>query len=477
MDPSVKKIASDILLDPNDAMALQHGIAVVIKNELLRIDSYAAKLEEVCDSTELSRLSLSLKGLGLSGPVPRVLLRICAEAEFFDLSGNFEFQCEPGKGGGKEGRFMSTTSTAEGQSDDGDSNSDGASEESSSSSSSSSSDDESDAEGGTISYLQHLVGHVHNMKAVTLVDMRSHEDLADLDGMQYYRTVETCEFGKCIGLKDVSALGGCASLTRLDLHECEQVEDITALGQCTALTSLDLSSCDSIENISALRKCTRLASLVMYESKGIDSLSALEACVSLTRLDLHGCSAVVDVAPLRTCTALTELNLSRCNEDLKDITALGALTSLTQLQLWGLIGLREVPVLGGLTALTSLQLGRCKRVKDITALGGCKALAALQLEDCKGIRDISVLGKCRALTQLNLRGCEWITDISALSSCLGLTNLDLGESTRRLSGVSEEQVRKALAQTSAAQERAEAAEEWYAGTQSTAAAALEALTR
>jgi hypothetical protein len=442
MDPCIKKTALDILLDPNDAMALQHGIAVVIKHGLLSVDTYAEKLAKVCSSPMLSHLSLSLKGFGLRGPVPPVLLQICAEAEFFDLSGNFDFDVSKCKDG-----FGKTIKQGSGNSSSGDESG------GSSSSDSSDSSDEDEGGAGVRTFMLHLVEHVHNIKLADLVDMRSQDLLVDLDGMQYYRNVQTCKFGECVKLMDVSALGGCTALTDLDLHECELVEDISALGECTALTSLDLSNCDSIESIAALGKLVRLTTLMLHESKSIDSISALQTCSALTTLDMHGCAAVRSINSLRGCADLTDLNLSSCSKDLKDIEPIASLTSLTRLQLWAAHGVKDLAAIGKLTALASLQLGRCKRINDISPLRSCIGLTELQLEDCKGIRSLSALGSCTALARLNLRGCDGITDLSVLEACIGLVDLDLGGSRRRLSGVSAEQVRKAMMQTQEAQER------------------------
>ena len=66
LSSEIQARALDVLLDPNDAMALQHGIVCVMQRRLS--DQYAAKLEEVSNSKHLQGLSLhNLKGKGLTG--------------------------------------------------------------------------------------------------------------------------------------------------------------------------------------------------------------------------------------------------------------------------------------------------------------------------------------------------------------------------------------------------------------------------
>ena len=108
------------LLDPSDAMALQHGVALVVKQGL--VETHSAALEEVCESDHLAQLSLDLKGAQLTGPVPAVVLRICAQADFFDLSGN-DFDIAEG------------------------------------------------------SYLKYIVEHMHNLRNLKVADLRNRADI------------------------------------------------------------------------------------------------------------------------------------------------------------------------------------------------------------------------------------------------------------------------------------------------------------
>ena len=64
-DLALRESAVKILLDPSDGLALQHGINFIVKQELL--EQYNTQLLEVCKSPLLNKLSLDLKGAGLTG--------------------------------------------------------------------------------------------------------------------------------------------------------------------------------------------------------------------------------------------------------------------------------------------------------------------------------------------------------------------------------------------------------------------------
>jgi hypothetical protein len=79
--------ALDVLLDPNDPMALQHGIVCVMQRRLS--DQYAAKLEEVSDSKHLQGLSLhNLKGKGLTGRRLLFATRVAVRVRAIDFGCN-----------------------------------------------------------------------------------------------------------------------------------------------------------------------------------------------------------------------------------------------------------------------------------------------------------------------------------------------------------------------------------------------------
>ena len=87
-DKSHRQSAIEILLDPDDAMALQCGILLVVKQGWVEDDEFVQPLKNVCSSPHLGTLTLDLKGAGFTGPVPDVLLEICSCCRLYDLSEN-----------------------------------------------------------------------------------------------------------------------------------------------------------------------------------------------------------------------------------------------------------------------------------------------------------------------------------------------------------------------------------------------------
>jgi hypothetical protein len=63
---SMQSEAVKILLNSEDAMALGHGISVIVKEGLQ--ERYASELTAASASDNLRRLSLDLKGAGMKGP-------------------------------------------------------------------------------------------------------------------------------------------------------------------------------------------------------------------------------------------------------------------------------------------------------------------------------------------------------------------------------------------------------------------------
>jgi hypothetical protein len=198
------KAAVKILLNSEDAMALEHGIIVIAKEGLQ--ERYASELEAVSASENLQKLSLNLKGAGLKGQIPQVLMRICSKSMFFDLSDNeLDFPNEFG---------------------------------------------------GMHTYLRQVTEHVHNIQAVVKVDLRNRDDLIDVDGLQYYEKLASLNLSSCSAVQGVERMKGTVAilndvqtLLSLDLSQNKlgsAEAEVLAHGitKWKVLTSLDLSRND-----------------------------------------------------------------------------------------------------------------------------------------------------------------------------------------------------------------------------------------
>jgi Leucine-rich repeat (LRR) protein len=454
-EQDLEKVAVAILLDPTDASALQYGIDAIIKHKLVGL--YKDELEEVVSqSKSLAGLSLQFKNRGLTGPVPEILLRLCAQTSFFDLSeNNFEIP--------------------------------------------------------TGSLLAHIVSHVHHLRDETAVAMIGKKDLTCLNGVQYYPALESCSMRGSDGIIDVTQLASCVGLLRLDLWHLDALTNISALGSCHRLEYLDLSF-TSIKDLSPLKNLSNLKQLFAQQCFKLDDISGLSGCVALEMLSLRRCRAVVDLTALASCTSLQELNLRGCG-NVADISALTScmdirnlnlcycggvvdITPLLKLPLVTLglanivqpswieviakhfprvreldIGLEHRPTSGApkgqdswgrqlsqsvwskeclntlaqleLTGLSlactatdewlpliaelfpeikDLNLSRCP-LSDVSALIACSNLQILDLNECASLSDIEALAKCTDLEKLAIRKTA-VTDISSLASCKKLRDLD-----------------------------------------------------
>ena len=160
-------------------------------------------------------------------------------------------------------------------------------------------------------------------------------------------------------LKDISALAGLTSLTKLWLTN-NQIKNISALKGLTALTELYLSG-NQITDISALKGLTALTNLWLIDNQ-ITDISALKDLVALTVLGLSG-NQITDISALAGLTALTWLDLS--GNQITDISTLKGLAALARLAL-SYNQITDVSVLAGLTSLTNLYLNKNPLIKNVT---------------------------------------------------------------------------------------------------------------
>lgn len=152
--------------------------------------------------------------------------------------------------------------------------------------------------------------------------------------------------------------------------------------------------------------------------RGIRNISALGLLTNLTQLYL-GDNEISDVSPLSGLNTLVELNL--WGNNISDVSALAGLNNLTMLNLWK-NNISDISPLRGLTNLTELYLGENK-ISDISPLSGLKSLQLLGLSGNK-IGSVNALSGLTGLSQLYLRNTG-ITDVRPLAGLKNLTQLEL----------------------------------------------------
>lgn len=164
-----------------------------------------------------------------------------------------------------------------------------------------------------------------------------------------------------------------------------------------------------------------LTELSIWNQPSMENISALGELTNLTSLSLYG-NKLEDISPLSSLVNLTSLNLR--DNRITDISPLKKLINLTVLDLGLNYDLRDINALSGLTNLTSLSLFYDHNIDDISALSGLTHMAELDLFNTN-ISDLGALSNMTNLVSLNLGGCGNVSDISALRNLVNLTDLNL----------------------------------------------------
>ena len=201
----------------------------------------------------------------------------------------------------------------------------------------------------------------------------------------------------------------------------------SALGKSAGatITQLDMATLTTLRaawngvvDLAGMEQAVNLRRLYLGNNS-ISDVSALGALTSLTRLELDNNNAISDVSALGTLTSLSVLRLQ--NNAISDVSALGTLTSLTELWLHN-NSISDVSALGTLTSLSALRLQN-NAISDVSALGTLTSLTKLGLHN-NSISDVSALGALTSLGVLSLHN-NAISDISSLRDLAALWFLDL----------------------------------------------------
>lgn len=246
------------------------------------------------------------------------------------------------------------------------------------------------------------------------------------------------------GLTTVSAIvvsedGLVSPLVTADFTVCGEIEEVTFQDEAFDAMIRDLLGVDShkkimttdlwamteltvpaeVTNLADLSYFVSLKSLTVQNSAAQD-FSALSALQVLDKLDLSGTQLSGDaLAAVGALPSLTEVDLSSCG--LGDISALSTLKNIRTLDLSD-NSLSDISALGGMPELETLDLSG-NSVSSLSPLMTASKLAVLDISG-NPVSTLGALSANTALTTLTASGCA-ISDLSPLENKTALETLDL----------------------------------------------------
>lgn len=152
---------------------------------------------------------------------------------------------------------------------------------------------------------------------------------------------------------------------------------------------------------------------------GLTDISALGELINLTDLDINSHQQLTDFSPLANLTNLTDLRINQVG--VSDLGFLENLVNLKRLQMRYNSGISDLGPLSSLTNLESLELESSHTLSDLSPLANLTNLNYLWVVYCQ-VSDLSPLANLTNLDFLNLMGNQ-ISDLSPLAN---LTNLKSG---------------------------------------------------
>ncbi len=175
--------------------------------------------------------------------------------------------------------------------------------------------------------------------------------IENLEGLQYAKSATMIDIaytsaveGK--SLKDLSPLSGLTQLDQLILKQ-DGITDISDLSKLTNLTLLDISANQKITDISAIKDMKKLTSLSAQYNQ-IESVDALSELENLKYVSISNNK----VKTLPDCSELTQVYfLDASHNELTDVTEIGKMRNLEELNLAGNTNVTDITPLARLTKL------------------------------------------------------------------------------------------------------------------------------
>lgn len=175
------------------------------------------------------------------------------------------------------------------------------------------------------------------------------------------------------------------------------IENLEGIQYAKSATMVDICYTSAVEgkriaDVSPLSELTQLQKLLLKQN-GIDDISSLGTLVNLTQLDVSGNREISDVSAIANMKKLKQLNIS--NNKIQDISAVSELENLEFIELSG-NQIQDLPDLSKLTNVYSLDISH-NELTDISALADLKNLRELNLGGNTEITDFKPLAKLFSL--------------------------------------------------------------------------------
>lgn len=167
-----------------------------------------------------------------------------------------------------------------------------------------------------------------NVERLYLVDWENTSKVTNLDFCQYMPKLKTVYVQGAINLTDVSGLGSCKNLQKLDIELCkltnldglENLKNLKDVGFVyTWLDNLDgLVNCDKLEkvevnqgrltDISALANKNKLTYVSLNTNRRLKDITALTKCANLEEISLCSCTSVNTWDTLKKISSLNRVS-------------------------------------------------------------------------------------------------------------------------------------------------------------------------
>ncbi|CUG79862.1 receptor-type protein kinase, putative [Bodo saltans] len=303
-----------------------------------------------------------------------------------------------------------------------------------------------------------------SMRQLTHLNLTGSRRIPDVDFVKFLELKKlvsldlSSTFVASIGLRAISSLHTCCSVTHVTLTECVNLrdDDLLHLSELRkSLVSLNLAHCrfitgDGLARLAALEVLRSLdLSGCMVTDEGLGHVAQLH---SLEQLGLSSCFGFTDdgAARLATLTKLTDLDLASClpkNEVL--FCAMRALPQLKRLDLSHCktrsVGMSHIKLHS--KQLIELKLNQCSGIDDrcLEHISSLVTLQHLTLADCVSITDVGlrhIASSLHSLRKLDISGCIMITDagLAPLRSMKELSHVGIAD----IPGVTEDTAHQLL---------------------------------
>ena len=222
-------------------------------------------------------------------------------------------------------------------------------------------------------------------------------------------------------------MGGCESLTHIEIPSSVTNIDSYAFRDCTSLTGVEISNSVTSIGEDAFYGCSSLTNITIPDSVVSIGSSAFGSCISLTDIEISQNVTDIGYLAFSDCISLTDINVKADNKNYTSVNGVLFNKDKTELICYpAKKNNKRYIIPNSVTSIERFAFHKCIYLTDVTISNGVTNIENWAFHSCKSLTSINIPDSATSIGEEAFYNCESLTSITIPNSVTQIGKNALG---------------------------------------------------